>query len=280
MVRKAIYCLLILGSFLPVLNGQGEINEQARTLFTNEQSFGAFLNSNGFGADFTYGTYINARNRWLLSANVDYVKDPKEFRSLVPYDYYTRRFVFGKLNHFVELKGYAGRQTELFTKSDVSSISIRLFYQGGFSIGLLKPIYYEILTFNSSGQIVSSEEQQFDPAIHYYNYGGTAAFTRGLDEIKVVPGLTARAGLTFEYSEREPIVHALETGLGITVYPRDIPIMATDQQNFFFFQMYIGYRFGTLLDISDAARAKSREDRRKERKEAAGDTPMIPRIRF
>lgn len=265
---------------VPKIMAQGEINEDAPTLFTNEQSFGVFLNSNGFGADFTYGTYVNARNRWVYSFNTDYVKDPKEFKSIVPYDYYTRRFVFGKLNHFLELKGYAGRQTELFTKSDKSSISIRLFYQGGLSLGLLKPIYYEILTFNSSGQAVSSEEKLFDPAIHYYNYGGTAAFTKGLDEIKVVPGLTARAGLTFEYSEREPIVHALEAGLGISAYPTDIRIMDNDQKNFFFFQMYVGYRFGTILDISDAARAQSRKERRQERKDAIGDTRRLPVIRF
>jgi len=91
----------------------------------------------------------------------------------------------------------------------------------------------------------------------------------------VVPGVTVNAGLSFEYSEREPVIHALEAGMGFTVYPKNIEIMATEDLSFYFFNLYVGYRFGTMIDISDATRAKSWKERRRERQEAIGDTPVI-----
>jgi len=91
----------------------------------------------------------------------------------------------------------------------------------------------------------------------------------------VIPGLTANAGLSFEYSEREPMIHALDAGIGFTIYPKNIEIMATEGPSFFFFNLHVGYRFGTMLDISESARAKTWKERRQERRRATEqDTPI------
>ncbi len=205
------------------------------------------------------------------------MKHPKEYKSVVAIDYYTQRFVYGKENLFWELKGQIGNQHELFRKYDFSSISIKMHYTGGVSLGFLKPIYYEIYSYNRIGKVSAIEMSRFDPSVHLYNYGGTASFTKGFDELKVVPGLTVNAGLNFEYSEREPLIHALEAGLGFTVYPANIKIMATDENNFFFFNLYVGYRFGNMIDVSESGRAKSWKERRKERKDAMQQTPRLVR---
>lgn len=261
-------------------NGQGVINDQPKMLFNNEQTFGVFLNSNGIGADFRYARMLDVRNDRIYEVSFDYVRHPKEYKSVVAVDFYTRRFVYGKDNLFWELKGQMGNQHELFRKYDFSSISIKMHYTGGVSLGFLKPIYYQILTFDGVGQVASLEESRFDPSVHLYNYGGTASFTKGFNELKVVPGLTANAGLSFEYSEREPLIHALEAGFGFTVYPSNIRIMATDERNFFFFNMYVGYRFGNMIDVSESGRAKTWKERRQERKEATEGMqgPMLPQL--
>jgi hypothetical protein len=86
--------------------------------------------------------------------------------------------------------------------------------------------------------------------------------------LKVVPGLLGKAGLSFEYGKKDAVIHALEAGVSLTVYPREIPIMATEANNFLFFNLMVGYRFGTIVDISEAAKAKTRRERRQERKAA------------
>ncbi len=84
----------------------------------------------------------------------------------------------------------------------------------------------------------------------------------GFNELKVVPGLTGKAGFSFEYSQKDAILHALEAGVSLTVYPKEIPIMATEQNNFLFFNLMVGYRFGRIIDISEAARSKTWKEKR------------------
>ena len=42
--------------------------------------------------------------------------------------------------------------------------------------------------------------------------------------------------------------------------------MATESNSFFFLNMMVGYRFGKVIDISEAARAKTWKERRAEQK--------------
>jgi hypothetical protein len=249
---------------IPIL-AQGEIDEQTRLLFRDERSFAGFLNTNGFGANYRYGFWRNARNQFIIDGDFSYVKHPKEVKTTVAYDYTTHRYTYGKKNLFWELKGTAGWQKELFRKIDKGGISVRLFYSGGVAIGFLKPIYYEVYTLSPIGEPINMELMKFDLSIHQTNIGGRGPFFKGFNELKVVPGLLGKAGLSFEYGKKDAVIHALEAGVSLTVYPREIPIMATEANNFLFFNLMVGYRFGTIVDISEAAKAKTRRERRQER---------------
>lgn len=272
-MRRLLIIPVIALLLTPVVRGQGEIDEELKMLFTDESSFGAFLQSNGLGVNYRYTRFINARNNWILDADFNYLKDPKEMKSMVIYDYFTKRFVYGKKNLFWELKAFGGRQHELFSKYDRSSISVRAFYSGGITLGFEKPIYYEILTVGSLGEIIDTEEKKFDPSIHETNYGGRASFFKGFNELRVMPGLSVKAGLSFEYSERQQVINALEAGIGASIYPRKIEIMASEQNQFYYFHLYVGYRFGAVIDISESARAKNWLERRRERQEAMDQLP-------
>jgi hypothetical protein len=265
-MKKFLLLILLACGMALSLNAQGEIDDQERLLFRDESSFGGFLNSNGFGFNYRYGFWRNARNQFILDGDLNYVKHPKEVKIQAPYTYNPRRYVFGKENLFWELKGLAGWQRELYRKHDRNGISVRMFYSGGLSLGFLKPIYYQVYTLSPLGEAESYEYLKFDLSIHQNLIGGRGPFFMGFNELKLVPGLTAKTGLSFEYSERDVVIHALEAGAGITLYPRRIPIMATEKNNFLFFNLFVGYRFGTVLDISEAARAKTWKEKREERK--------------
>lgn len=265
-MRRTSILILFLLFRAGFLIAQGEIDEQQRVMFRDESTFGAFLNSNGFGLNYRYGYWRNARNQFILDGDFDYVKHPKEYKTPVAINYTTHRYVFGKKNLFWELKGMAGWQKELYRKIDRNGISVRLFYEGGLSIGFTKPIYYRVFSTGPLGEIVSEEYLKFDPSIHQGNIGGRGPFFMGFDEIKVIPGLTGKAGFSFEYSQKDAIVHALEAAVSLTAYPKEIPIMATAKNNFLFINLKVGYRFGRIIDISEAARAKTWKEKRAERK--------------
>ena len=246
----------------PCLFSQGDIDEQPKILLRNEKTFGAFLNSNGLGGDFEYAKRINARNHIFYRAAVMNVKNPKEYKITNGY-YSNKSFVFGKKNSFFELKAQYGKQSELFRKNDAGGISIRYFYNVGPTLGLLKPIYYQVL-YSSNVTETDTKIVKFDPSIHQTQILGKASFFEGVREIKFVPGASARIGFTFEYSRMDITVHAIEVGLEMDVFPKKIPIMATELNNFYFMNLFVGYRFGTVIDMSDAARKDTWLDKFKE----------------
>ncbi len=274
-MKKLLFFILFSLGASPLLLAQGEIDEQTHLLFNDESTFGIFMNSNGFGANYRHGFYRNARNQFILDVGMSYVKHPKEAKTQVAYTYSTRRYVFGKAYLFWELRGTVGWQKEIYRKYDKGGISVRWYNAGGVALGFLKPIYYEVYTFSAIGEATSRDYMKFDAAIHQTQIGGRGPFFKGFSELGLVPGITAKTGLSFEYSQKDAIVHALEAGISLTLYPKRIPIMATELNNYLFFNLNVGYRFGRIVDISEAAGAKSRKQRKAERK-AQGSVLSMP----
>ena len=267
MRRAYLIILIIMLSGLPLL-AQGEIDTQKRVMLRDERTFGGSLNSNGWGLNYRYGYWRNARNQFIVDFDFAYVKHPKEVKTTVGYNYNTYRYVYGKQNLFWELKGTAGWQKELYRKIDRNGISVRLYYAGGLSLGFAKPMYYKVFTTSPIGEVIYEEYLKFDPSIHQQLIGGRGPFYMGFDELKLYPGIYGKTGFSFEYSQKNAKIHALEAGVSLTVYYKEIPIMATEQNNFIFFTLHVGYRFGRIIDISEAARSKSRKEKRVERKAA------------
>ena len=52
---------------------------------------------------------------------------------------------------------------------------------------------------------------------------GRASFTKGLNEIKVMPGIYAKGGFNFEYSKEDKVIHAIEVGAQINAFPKRDP---------------------------------------------------------
>ncbi len=269
---QKLYAIVLFSFFSGSAFSQGEIDEQPKIMLKNEKSAALFLTSNGIGAGLRYGQRINARNQTLYDLDLMSVKHPKEIKLTSNNNYYSSRsFVFGKQNSFFELKGSIGKQYEMFRKNDKGGISIRYYYSAGPTIGILKPIYYEIRyysppTYPPDPNYKPYETEKFNTSIHLSNINGRASFFKGFNELSIVPGASAKVGFSFEYSREDAIIHAIDVGIGMDAFPKPIPIMATQNNSFFFLNLTAGYRFGKVIDVSDAARAKSFKQRRQEQK--------------
>jgi hypothetical protein len=244
---------------------QGEIDEQRRILLRDEKTFGVALNSNGISGDFKYAKRINAKNHKIYQIEFMSLKHPKEIK-ITNNIYSNKSFVFGKENNFFVLKGQYGQQTEIYRKNDAGGISIRYNYSIGPTLGILKPIYYEVLYTTGVLYEYYSKTEKFSTSTHQSDIYGRASFFKGFNELNLVPGISTKAGFTFEYSRIDEALHSIEIGIGMDLYPKEIPIMAIENNNFFFLNLYVGYRFGKVIDISEAARAKTWKERQKERK--------------
>jgi hypothetical protein len=109
--------------------------------------------------------------------------------------------------------------------------------------------------------------EKYNISIHQSNIYGRASIFKGLKEISVVPGASVKTGFGFEYSRLDIVLHSIEAGMSLDVFTKKIPIMANERNNFLFLNLFVSYRFGKYIDISEAALARrSGEAEKQDRK--------------
>ncbi|MCX6226298.1 MAG: hypothetical protein NTV01_16375 [Bacteroidia bacterium] len=231
---------------------QGEIDKQPKVFYRNERSWSGSLNSNGWGINYRYNKRIDAFSSMIFDVDLASIHHPKEIKSQSPYiGGWGRSYVFGKTNEAFSLRGGAGYQKELFSKFDQGGISIRFFSGAGLSLALLKPVYYQKVTgLNTATMELYWEKSLFDPDYmqSVYDIYDRESFFTGINESTVVPGFYARAGLSFEYSSEDRLIHAIEGGIQLEGFLKKLLILATSDNHQLFLTLYVSYRFGKVID--------------------------------
>lgn len=247
-MKKLLILVILLIYCTSGLLAQGELDEQQKIFFRNERSFAGLLNSDGFGISYREAKRIDFRNKRFFEIEAGTLKHPKEYRLTNPLYQTPGTFIFGKLNTVFYFRGSLGHQHEIFKKGDLGGVAVRYFVSGGPTIAVYKPIYYKIIKpiSQTEAEIII---EKFDNTIHQpYDIYSKAAFTKGLNETKVLPGLFAKAGFNFEYSKEDKLIHAIEIGASLSGFPKKIPIMATSENKAIFFSLFVSYRFGIVID--------------------------------
>lgn len=257
---KRFCCILFLAALSISSYSQGVIDTQEKIFYRNERTFAIFLNSNGLGGNFRFAKRIDGFRKTLYEIELNHLKHPKEIKATISQT--NKNVIYGKLNSVYTLKGAIGFQKEIFQKKDLGSISIRYFTNFGPSIAFQKPVYYE---YWNSGE----KQSYYDKfSKHSGLLVGRAPFTKGFSELSVVPGAYGKFGFTFEYSKLDEVFHALEVGIGFDAYVSSLKIMDTPPQKIFyifpddqfFVTLFIGYRFGKVIDTQFNPRRSKVDD--------------------
>lgn len=209
----------------------------------NELSGGVRLNTNGWSLFAERGLVQTEETKYRdLFYNINFAylelseqKHPKETRSTINGDpQRTRPFIFGKLANFYTVKAGMGRRKMIAGKPEAGTTSVHWVYGAGLSAGLLKPYYIEALvTDPTTGRFEQQTIKYSDETKGTFlkeNYIlGAAGFSKGLNELKVIPGITARTGLHFDFSQRKRTKLSVELGLNAEIYTKPIEIMANQK---------------------------------------------------
>ena len=245
-----LFCLQLI-SYITL--AQGEIDDEGKIFIRNERTLAILLNSNGWGGNFRYGKRLDAYRKRIYEIDFVGIKHPKEIK-IRNSNYIIenqKRYVFGKLNSFFNIRAGIGSQKEIISKFDKGGIAIRYFYSLGTSLGILKPVYYEII--DSTVRIGDEYRMyigitKFSSSIHSAgDIYGKASFFEGIDETTFVPGLFVKFGFSFEYSKTDEIIRAIEAGAVLDAFAKKILIMDTEENNQFFISLFISYRFGKII---------------------------------
>lgn len=221
-----------------------EYVEEKPVLMKNEVTIAFFAHSSGIGGEVRRSFNITGYKKRFYEIDFLGMKHPKEYKTINQNFDHAKSYVYGKLNTFSILRLGAGLQRTLYSKAEKNGVEIRMIYSGGLSLGILKPVYLDILESlgNNEYDIVV---KKYDPNVqNQEDIYGRAPFTDGLGEIKFRPGLYGKLGYCFEYAPIFENVKALEVGVAFDAFPKEIPIMAFAKNKQLFLTFYITIMYG------------------------------------
>ncbi len=228
--------------------GQSNDEEEPNILLPYEKSIGISAYSNGFGIIYNRGKNITGYIKRKFEIEFASIKHPKEKKIFNPIHSDFNAYILGKQNSFFVLRGGLGRQKILFSREVRKNIEIRLVQFIGASIGLLKPVYLQVEDSASPYEVYYTIEK-YNPEEHKINnILGQASFFKGMEEIKLWPGIYTKLGLNFEYGSEKKVPKILETGVILDYYPKAVPIYASyegfPKNKNIFLEFYINLAFG------------------------------------
>ena len=244
-----ILSLLIIFMVPPGLRAQTKTDEKEEevsdsVLLENQWTIGLMAHTNGWGARFRKGHNITYLKQFMWEIEFSTYKSPKEIRSVNPYFSDSKSYIYGKLNTVLFLRGGVGFQHILNRKPYWGGIQLTVFYYGGFTLGIAKPIYLNIIKARPDNTYYV-EEERYNPDLHSVdNIYGRGSLFSGFSKIGLHPGAYAKAGLEFEFGTKNTRINSIEAGGILDFSPIPIAIMAFQPKQTFFFSLYLSVALG------------------------------------
>lgn len=230
----------------PVLNDPNE--EKLGYVYNKEISFGGGLHTNGYHLHFEKGSirkYYLSRF-WQIEFNT--LRHPKEIKKTVdssPFNS-SRSFVFGKEHSFFALNFGIGEKRYFSEKVKHKGVAVGMTYTLGGSLGFLRPYYIDVPAPDNPDKTLSIRYSDETAVLFLNPYGilGASGLSYGWNDLKLAPGGFAKIGLLFDLGAFDEFMKSIEVGLRADVYLRNLPLMVTNQNRPFFFNLYCTLAIG------------------------------------
>ncbi len=116
-------------------------------------------------------------------------------------------------------------------------------YQGGLSIGLMRPYYIDVN--DGSGVTRSIKFTPQDSTLFLTgDIIGSSGFTKGFNELKVNPGLYVKTALRFDFGRYNESLQAIEIGISLEAYSKKVEQLVYSNAKQLFYQGHIAFVFG------------------------------------
>lgn len=226
------------------LAAQETIFEGKTVAFSSEKSGGIGMHTNGFHGFFRYGKYRGGFKKQVFEIELANIRHPQEIKSVNPLEDDLRGYIYGKKNAFYTIRPSIGLHKVFVPKQSLKGVSITYIMQLGPSLGLAKPVYLNVEKRDQNGSRVVVRER-YDPDKHQQgDIYGRASFLNGFGELKLYPGIFAKAALQFDYGGTQEDVRAIEVGIMADIFAERIPMMAFTSNRQVFLNLYIAILIG------------------------------------
>jgi len=256
MIKKIaifIICLIFSGGVLTAQSVKDALKKQPKGIVYDKEASGFLrLHTNGYTIGGTYGklkTYYKT-NYWEFE--LVHIKHPREYTNRSQFSSAPGRagssFIYGKENSFFGLHGAYGQKKYFSGKAKKQGVAVGMSYSVGPSLGIIKPYYLELFTDVANGQRTATPEKYTEENSSVFldisRIAGGAGFGYGFDELSLVPGGHGKVALHLDWGAYDEYVRAVEVGLMLDVYAREVPIMLTDDNRPYFINLYFSVALG------------------------------------
>lgn len=221
---------------------------EEKLVYTRQNSINAAIHSQGFGLGFKIGKIktIDKTTNW--EAEVVSLHSLKEIKTINVSEYYTRPYVYGKLNYVYVLRFGYGQERRIFGKPYWGGIETRWTYEVGASLALMKPYYYYVSIYQPESHQEIVDEQTFEHHDQWLGIIGRSAFTKGIIETKFSPGAHASIGLSFEIGKQRTRMQAINVKAIAEGFPLGVPIMDGQRNKWFYLTLHLSYNWGSRFN--------------------------------
>jgi hypothetical protein len=225
-----------------IIGGGGSDGTNLNVLYRNDFTAKIYAGTRGWGLLVRRGKHVTAKTRSFYEIDAQSLRHPKEVK-VVGSSESRKRYVYGKLNSVLVLRGNLGMQSVIFAKADIKAVEVRFSYSLGPTLAFAKPYYYQL----ASGfrRLEEPREVKFNNEnFTQDSVVGKGRFSNGLAETAIYPGVNGKFNLSFEYASYTNLIRAIETGVTIDYFPRALPIMARNPAEYVVVTLHVGFVFG------------------------------------
>lgn len=212
---------------------------------SDEFQFGLMMHTQGGGITARKGKYRGASQIGWIGADLCMFQHPKELRISNPVYENSRPYVYGKQNALYLLRLWRGHQRLRSEKLRKDAVRLSTHFRYGLTLGILKPVYLEIGYPDIPYDYVATEV--YDADAHFSdNIYGRAAWSNGLDQLTLVPGLHVSYALDFEYGNERSQQRSLSAGIACDAFlnPPEIFAEGFEQNPRLFVTLFATFELG------------------------------------
>ena len=232
------------------VNAMIKEEEEGVIAYRRHTIFGLKLLNDGYGAFMEIGRAQSINKALLFQLDISERKHPKEDKETDP-QYPGPEIIYGKINFFYPVKLGVQQQILLGNKSNKNGVSVTGNFGGGISLGLLRPYFLEVDDTTKMPYGRKFIRYESGDSSLFVNNGSLLAlkatgpgFGKGWGNLKLTPGLYAKAAVRFDYGRYNEVVSAIEVGLTAEYYAKKIPQLVFTKQQSAFLSAYVSIMFG------------------------------------
>lgn len=216
-------------------------------LYKKEASGGLRVQTNGIALYLEYGWIKDMKRTRLLQVEYFYhINYQQKIQRAQRQS--GRSFYYGKQNNFHAIRLSYGFKRAIADKANRNGVRLSVSFFGGFSLGLAKPYYLNLLQPSVDGDIVIKPERYSEAnASRFLSLDSiveAAPIRYGLNQMQPIPGVHLKSSLDFDWGTKDAFVKALEAGIMLDLYYKRVPVMINKSNRFYQIGLYLAFHFG------------------------------------